>query len=129
MAIPTLAEILNSVLLTWNSSPKILPSCSSMNRANSSACMSGTSFANWSAPVRAAREPCQRIVIGQVVDLLSLADVLERERDVARQLKEQLHLLIVEELYLACIQGKHSHPLACDDEGQHRQRVDAALQA
>src|SRR6267378_2451212 len=77
-------------------------------------------------PVGKAR---QRIVVRQILEPLPLADVLERERDVARKFHQQLHFFAVEEPELAGVQGENADRLAADDQRQRGQRIDPALQA
>src|SRR5712691_5773742 len=49
----------------------------------------------------AVRQTRKRVVIRQVVELFGLLDVVERKRDVAGKLPQQLHLLLVEKPDLA----------------------------
>src|SRR2546430_522837 len=77
-------------------------------------------------PVWKAR---QRVVVRQIGEPLLLADVLEREGDVARKLRQQLHFLVVEEPDLAGVQDKNADRLAAYDQRQSCQRFDPAFQA
>ena len=77
----------------------------------------------------AVGEAGERVVIGEVIELLRFRDMVERERDVAGELQQQLHLLVVEESDLPGVQGEHAYPFALDDKGQHDQGTDAALPA
>src|SRR5947208_2771291 len=77
-------------------------------------------------PVWKAR---QRVVVRQIGEPLLLADVLEREGDVARKLHQQLHFLVVEEPDLAGVQDKNADRLAAYDQRQSCQRFDPAFQA
>ena len=63
---------------------------------------------------RPVGEPCKLVVVGQVVQLFGFRDVLEGERDVARQLEQQLHLLIVEKCHLAGVEREHSDSFLFD---------------
>src|SRR6185436_11498480 len=71
-------------------------------------------------------EPGELVVVRQVVQLPRLLDVLQGKRDIARQLREELDLLLVEKADLAGIQREHPFRLAGDQQGKNGHRRDAA---
>ena len=76
---------------------------------------------------RAVGEPGERIVVGEVVEPVLLLEVIDRERDVARQLAQQLHLLVVEEPGLVGVQGKHADRFVGNQQRQDGHRSGPAL--
>ncbi len=74
-------------------------------------------------PVGESRE---LVVVGHIVELRRFRDVLERERDVARQLVEQPHFLFVEEPNLLGIDRENALSPPADDERQGHHRTETA---
>ena len=58
---------------------------------------------------RPVRKSGERILVGEVVDLLPFFDMINRERDVAGQVRQQLHLFFMEEFTLARVQREHPY--------------------
>src|SRR5439155_9883720 len=58
---------------------------------------------------------------------LSLADVIEREPDIAGQLEQELHLRRVEESDLRGIERQHAHCFIGNQQWQHHKRMQATL--
>src|SRR5260221_9438610 len=71
----------------------------------------------------------ERIVVGEVVELFLILSVVERERDVARELQQQFHLVVVEEPALARIQCEDADCRALDQQRHDGQGIDSALGA
>ena len=74
----------------------------------------------------AVGEAGERVVIGEVIELLRLRDVVERKRDVTGEFDEELHFLLIEETDLRRIQGQHADSLPRHQQRQHDQRMKAA---
>ena len=60
----------------------------------------------------AVRQVGERVVVGEVVHRRLLREVVQREGDVARELVQQAHLLLVEEVAHARIEEQHADRLA-----------------
>ena len=75
----------------------------------------------------AVRESGEHIVVGEVVEPLLLVDVIDRERDVAGQLRQQLHLFFIEEFGLAGVQREHAYRFIRDNQRQNGHRADSGL--
>jgi len=53
----------------------------------------------------AVRKPGKRIVVSEIVQLFLFFDVIERKRNIARELEQELHLLLIEKPDLRRVQG------------------------
>ena len=70
-------------------------------------------------------EAGEGVVVRQVVELFLLGDMVERERNVAGQLQEQLHLRRVEKARLAGVQREHPHDTVGSLQRQNGERSQA----
>ena len=67
---------------------------------------------------RAVGKTRDHVVVGQVIELVRLFQVIEREGDVAGELEQQRHFLGVEESALGCSQHEAAGGSARADEGE-----------
>ena len=65
----------------------------------------------------------ERVVIGEIIHARLLREVAQRERNVARELVQQAHLLFIEEVALRRIQDDDAGHLAADEQRQRHERA------
>ena len=77
----------------------------------------------------AIRESGEHIVVGEVIEPLLLVDVINRERDVAGQLRQQLHLCFIKKTGFVGVQCEYAYRVIRDQQRQNSHRVKFALDA
>ncbi|MEA3221081.1 MAG: hypothetical protein OZX49_02200 [Immundisolibacter sp.] len=67
------------------------------------------------------RQTGQHIVVGEVIKPRLLVEMVDRERDVAGQLRQQLHLRVIEIAGFRRVQAEYGNGFISDQQGQQRQ--------
>jgi hypothetical protein len=64
-------------------------------------------------------QPGERVVVGEEVELFFLVDIGHREPDIPRQIVEQPHLVMIEDVDFRRVERQHAGGLAVHDQRYH----------